>query len=121
MTTARPFWPPATHKFSPFHYIHLFFYFYYVLPPAIQFHLPNTFSFNTCAMVISFYHGKHCHPHYLTQKTANQLPILTHCLRCHQLMHGSCCNHKCRFNHIPFPPKGEKKKFSKGTALREIS
>jgi len=76
-------------------------------------------------MVISFYHGKHCHPHYLTRKTANQLPILTHCLRRHQLMHGSCRNHKCKFNHIPFLPKGKEKKrkqkkVSKGTALRDM-
>jgi len=125
VTTAWPFRPPATRKVSTFQNIPLFFYLYYALPPAIQFHLPNTSSFNTCAMVISFYHGKHCHPHYLTRKTANQLPILTHCLRRHQLMHGSCRNHKCKFNHIPFLPKGKEKKrkqkkVSKGTALRDM-
>jgi len=101
----------------------LFFYLYYALPPAIQFHLPNTSSFNICATVISFYHGKHGHPHYLTQITANQLPILTHRLRRHQLMHGSCCNHKFKFNHIPFLPKGkekEKKKSQQGYSTREI-
>ena len=52
VTTATPFWPPATHRVSPFQNIPLFFYLCYALPPVIQFHLLYTFSFNTCAMVI---------------------------------------------------------------------
>ena len=31
----------------------LYFYLYSALPPAIQFHLPNTLSLNTCAIFIS--------------------------------------------------------------------
>jgi hypothetical protein len=42
----------ATRKVSPFQNIPLLFYPYYALQPAIQFHLPNTLSLNTCATVI---------------------------------------------------------------------
>ena len=51
-TTARPFWPPATRRVSPFQNIPLCFYLYHALPPAIQCHLPNTYSLNTCATAI---------------------------------------------------------------------
>ena len=55
MTTAGPFWPPATRKVSPFqNNIPLFFYLYFALPPAIQLHLPNASSLNTCATVIRY-------------------------------------------------------------------
>ena len=42
--------PPR--RVSPFQNIPLFLYPHYALPPAIEFHLPNTFSLNTCATVI---------------------------------------------------------------------
>jgi len=43
---------PPQHAVSPFQKIPLFLYPYYALPLVIQFHLPSTFSFNTCATVI---------------------------------------------------------------------
>jgi len=53
VTTAGPFWPPATRKVSPFQKdIPLLSYPYYALPPAIQLHLPTASSLNTCATVI---------------------------------------------------------------------
>jgi hypothetical protein len=54
VTTAGPFWPPATLKASPFQNdIPLSFsYPYYALPPAIQLHLPNASFLNPCAAVI---------------------------------------------------------------------
>jgi len=47
-----PSGPPQRAQSRPFKTSLYFFYPYYALPPAIQFHLPNTFSLNTCATVI---------------------------------------------------------------------
>jgi len=53
VTTARPFWPPATRNVSPFqNNIPLFSYPYYALPPDIQSHLPNASSLNTCKLYL---------------------------------------------------------------------
>jgi len=51
-TAARPFWPPATRRVSPFQNIPLFLYPYYASPLAIQFHLLSTLSLNTRATAV---------------------------------------------------------------------
>jgi len=51
-TTARPFCPPRNAQSQPFKTSLYFFYPYYVLQPAIQFHLLNTFCLNTRASAI---------------------------------------------------------------------
>ena len=44
--------PPQRAESHPFKTSLFFFYLYYALPPAIQFHLPSAYSLNTCAIAI---------------------------------------------------------------------
>ena len=50
-----------------------FFYLYYALPLAIQFHLPSTSSFHTCATVII---GEQC-PAYVDMSVMKHVAVLT--------------------------------------------